>query len=145
VTLSGLDDPDSIQQETKNGIRRFPSGLEPKNTVTKEISVVFQIRDSYLNWMIWFKQALISLDKELISSGNMIILQVLDSEDNIIIEVIYDGIFIKSLDDIEFSKQDNGIVSKDFTVTFIFSNFNINFNTSKFQDFRSDINSKYSY
>ncbi len=94
-----------------------------------------------MNWLILYAQFNSHLDRK---EGDEldrphlpnVFLQIFDDEDNIIIELIYKEISIRSISDIDFRKQDVGLLTREFEMTLAFNDFDLKFNMDKIQSHR---------
>lgn len=140
--LPGLSDPGTrpqVQQFSKEEgsgrTRTFTTALQTKESLTKEITISFLLKNSYLNWLICYSQFVAHLDREekLMTFLPNVFLQIFDDNDNIIIELIYKEISIKSISDVDFRKQDIGVITREFTMVLAFNDFDLKFNMDKIQ------------
>lgn len=143
--LPGLSDPGTrpqIHQRSKaegsGRTRTFTTALQTKESLTKEITVSFNLKNSYLNWLLCYAQFVAHLDR--IEPDRVFLpdvyLQIFDDEDNIIIELIYKEISIRSVSDIDFRKQDVGLITREFEMVLAFNDFDLKFNMDKVQSHR---------
>ncbi len=121
VDIPGLKDDGSGSQSYEQGrTKQYKGSLPPEEGISKSISVTFKTKESRINWFIMYMQMREFLNWNRPPEKNFlpsVFYQELDEEDRIILEVIFSNIRIVSISDMNASVQDNGIVSKDFTVT----------------------------
>lgn len=131
--IPGLKDEGSGEQVVEFGkSRTFKGSLIPKENMVKTINVSFKLKNSFLNWMIFYKQMLAFLDHANEDEYMQpVYMHILDDYGNAIINLIYKEIRIQEVPPLDFTKQDRGIISRDFQITFAFNNFDIAFNLDK--------------
>lgn len=131
--LPGLKDDGSGEQVHTMGRKKtFKGSLQPKESVTKTFSVSFKLKGSFLNWIIFYKQMLAFLDHQNDKSFMPpIYMHILDDYGNAIITMVYKEIRIQEVPPLDFTKQDRGILSKDFQMTFAFNDFGLKFDLGK--------------
>lgn len=142
--IPGLVDQ-GTREQTKDGGKTssYPSGLLLKSQIDKQLVVTFKLKNNYLNWIILYRQFLDWFERrDKAEEGNVFLPNVymhfFDEEDNIIIEMIFKEVQIRQLADLDFRKQDNGIIARDFDLTLAFNDFDLKFNMDKGQSNRDD-------
>lgn len=144
--LPGIRDNGTRPQTHSQGrTRTFPTALQTKELLIKEVSISFQLKNSYLNWLILYSQFVAHMDrvektKVFLPDVN---LQIFDDEDNILIELIYKEVQIRSISDIDFRKQDVGLVTREFEMVLAFNDFDIKFNMDNTQSNRDSNKHEY--
>lgn len=146
--LPGFFDTGSTVQTVRQGENRtFAAALIAKQAVDKTIKVTMQVRESYLNWAIMYFNMMNWLEDKNQTRENLflppVFLQLMDDNDNIMTEFIYEDIQLRAVSDVEFTTKSNGILVKDFDVKLAFNNFDVKFNFDNIQSTRND--SKHSY
>jgi hypothetical protein len=131
--LPGLKDEGSKEQTHSFGkTKTFKGSMLPKESVTKSLDLSFKLKGSFLNWIIMYKQMLAFLDHD---DENQFMpplyMHILDDYGNAIISLVYSKIRIGEVPPIDFTKQDRGILSRDFRVPIKFNEFNLKFNLGK--------------
>jgi len=133
--IPGLKDDGSGKQiSSTERTRAYKGSLLPKENVGKTINVSFKLKDNFLNWIIFYKQALTYLDH---NAGHdrvflpPIYMNIQDDYGNNIINLIYREIRIQEVPSLDFTKQDRGIITRDFQITFAFNDFDIEFELNR--------------
>lgn len=141
--VPGLSDPGTQQQTYNHGqTKTFTSGLAVESLIDKELVISFRML--YINWMILYKEMFHRLLRSRKSSNADkvfspdIYLQLFDDEDRMIMEIVYREIQFRRLDDMDFKKQENGLISRTFDMTLGFNSIDVIFNTDSIQHWRSD-------
>ncbi len=126
--IPGLKDEGTEKQTNRGKFRTYKGSMIPQEMVDKTLTLTFKLKGSFLNWIIFYKQTLKFLDS---SAGSdrvflpPIYTHILDDNGNAIIELQYNQIRITDLPDLDLKKSDNGIVSREFDITFAWNNFDI--------------------
>jgi len=130
--LPGIENIPSEQQVYDRGrTRQFSGSLPFTEYITKELTIVFKLKDAFFNWFILYE-----CFKEYMDAGNKniwmpdISCQLTDTDGNIIGELIYKEVMLQSLSDIVINMQSNNTSSTEFelVVKFLHLEFNSYFN-----------------
>lgn len=131
--IPGFIDVGTKEQVVKQGdIRTFPGALKFKQQQsTKELTVTFQLKNDYLNWLIMMRQFWLQIEKKERKNENdqgttflePIRLQVLDDYGNINFEMLYTQIRIVEIEKIRLQMQNVTLSGNQFTVRFSFNEF----------------------
>jgi hypothetical protein len=147
--IPGLTDPGTQKQTgSNNRTRTFASALASKEMLDKSINIDYNVKSSFINWVIMYNQMIEYIDREDRESKPFlpdVYLQILDEEDCIVMELIFKQIQIRSISSLNFSKKDNGLGAKDFNTVLNFNDFEINFLFDKTQSSRNSEDHEYSY
>jgi len=119
-TLGGLKDDHDITQSFDRGRTKSYKGSKPiEEGIPKDLEVMLKLKEACMNWFIMRRQLEEYLGWDRPVDKNFlppVYLQMLDEEDRIILEVTYTYVRFVSISDISLSVQENGIVSKEFTI-----------------------------
>ncbi len=140
--LPGISDPGDLVQQQGERTRRHATTRLPEETLDKSLSIDFRLRESYLNWLMLYSNFNEYLDRRKDHKGRPFMpdvrLEILDSASNVLIEFVYKGIVLMELPALEFSKTDNGILTKDFTLDLAYNDFEVKYHLQKLVGSRSE-------
>lgn len=119
-TLSGLKDTTDSRQSYDHGREKIFKGSKPvEEGISKDLEITCKLGEACMNWFMMREQLAAYLDWNRPTEKNFlppVYLQMFDEEDRIILEVVMSYVRFVYITDIKLSVQDNGIVSKDFTI-----------------------------
>jgi len=133
--LPGVKDDGSGKQiNVSERSKTFKGSLLPKENVQKTINVSFKLKNNFLNWIIFYKQALVYLDHNADPDRVFlppIYMNIIDDYGNNIINLVYTHVRLQEVPALDFTKQDRGVLTKDFQITFAFNDFDIKFDLNR--------------
>ena len=150
VRIPGISNNDNpVQLTNKGGRTFFRGGWKAEDKINKELTIQFQLKEGYLNWIILYQQFLYYLDGSKNNQSEAAFLPditafILDDQDSIIVEMKYKDITFKSISDVTLSVSDSGVSVKTFEVVLVFSHFELSFGMDTI-DMKDDKNFEYSY
>lgn len=145
----GISDTGGPEQKFGKGRTvTYQGGLPTKEYVGKLLPISFRMTDFYLNYFTIYTNMVKHLDHA--SVNDKIFLpnihcQILDDEDNVFLEFIYKNIKFENMDPIDLSKKNNNVINTEFTVNFLFNDFDILFHSFNFQATRNSQKHEYDY
>ena len=136
--LGGLKDNSDVRQTFDQGRYKLHRGSLPvEEYISKDLTVSMKLMEGGMNWFIMRKQLEEYLKWTRPLEQNFlppVYLQMMDEEDRIAIQVTYTYIRLVSISDITLSVQDNGIISKEFTVGMTYNEIDFDYPLSKLYD-----------
>jgi len=139
--IPGFSDDGSTEQTYSNAKSRTNSGVIPlEGSETKELEITFKHYSSFLNYFLLREQMLVHVQKRRINRKSYlpnIQLAILNEFGSVVLWLDFSDIRFKSIDEILFSKQDNTIAAKEFSVVFAYNDYKMKFNL-ELQNSRSD-------
>lgn len=133
--MSGLKDSSSVKQNFDKGREKSFKGSRPvEEGIAKELEVTCKLGEACINWFMLREQLASYLAWDRSPEKNFlppVYLQMLDEEDRIILEVVMTYVRFTFITDIKLSVQDNGIISKDFTVGLTYNKIEYKYNMDK--------------
>jgi len=145
--LPEIEDQGLTQTYDGGRTKSFKGGLPAKEHIPKTVSVKYRLTEDYMNWIILYTNFVYYLNDKSNNTTHLppITLQFMDYEDNVIFQIIYMGVRLVKLESIELSKQNTGIINREFGLTFEFIDIEIMHMKNKKQSFRNTDTQEYDY
>lgn len=123
VNMLGLkSDTTKVQNHHRGKGRTFQGSLHIDRKITKTLDLTFALKHNYLNYFIIYANFLMFNENKVEDSGMDIflppmILDVMDSNGNILVRYTYEEIQMVSMDGLNLRMESGGVSSTDFSIS----------------------------